>query len=268
MTQHNQTRWWGTFRLDQGQTARWQIGPLKLAIKRRPYEWQIAHEQDMSLDPDTGIWDWDPAAPDLDELNYAHTARFVFDQTHELLTVTPLLADRPMVTRPVQPLYVPADETTTIFVSSPLWVNLQVEDPPKKLHEIPIIRPSDTWFGPSTMEGELTYASRTNARLNLENIPIRSHRTITQILIQNRADSQLSIERLSLPVPYLSLFETEDGLLWTQAVTLERTRKTGLAAFQIETGPLAPAQSAKLISGPRQQPEQNMVIRAFGTIFR
>ena len=56
-----------------------------------------------------------------------------------------------------------------IYVSTPLWVRVDVHDPPQFLQEIPVIRPSDTWFGPSTREGELGYAGRTHGRLNFEN---------------------------------------------------------------------------------------------------
>jgi hypothetical protein len=117
------------------------------------------------------------------------------------------------------------------------------------------------------MEGELCYASRTYARLSLENIPTRSHRAVTKLSVHNQADSQLSVERLNLPVPYLSLFESRDGLLWTQAVTMIRTRDTGMAAFRVEKDPPAEAKDARPLSGPRLQPEQTMIIRAFGTFF-
>jgi hypothetical protein len=155
-----------------------------------------------------------------------------------------------------------------VFVSSPLWVRIEVGDPPVKLQEIPIVRPSDTWFGPTTMEGELCYASRTYARLNLENIPVRVHRAITQIIIDNKADTQLLVERLNLPVPFLSLFEASNGFLWTEAVAMIRTRDTGMAAFQIGKRPPEEASAAKLVSEPREKPDQNMVIRAFGALFR
>ena len=270
MSQSNkqsQSSWWGQFALDQGQTCQWDIGPLKLAVQRQPSEWQIAYEQDDLVDPETTEWNHNPTAPDISELNYKNTERYVTGQPGKTLKVIPILADRSLITRPLTPLYVPAGEKMPVFVSSPLWVRIEVGDPPEKLQEIALLRPSDTWFGPSTMEGELCYAGRTCARLNLENIPMRAHRAITKIIIDNKAGTQLLVERLNLPVPYLSLFESSDGLLWTEAVTMIRSRDTGMAAFQINNKPPKEAPKAKLISEPRETSDQNMVIRAFGALF-
>jgi hypothetical protein len=270
MTEKNQLRstWWGRYSFDEGQTVQWEIGPLKLAVQRQPNEWQITYEQNEVFDLETTAWNHNPTAPDIGELNYKNTERYATGQPGKTLWVMPMLADRPIITRPLTPLYVPVGEKTTIFVSSPLWVRIDVGDPPVKLQEVPLLRPSDTWFGPSTMEGELCYASRTYARLNLDNIPTRAHRAITQIIIENKAGTQLLVERLSLPVPYLSLFEASNGLLWTETVTMIRTRDTGMATFQTGKKPPKEAPKAKLVSEPREKPGQNMVIRAFGALFR
>ncbi len=263
----DQVRWWGKFEVAQGQTCRWRIGPLQLAIHSQPNEWEIAYEQDDAVDPETTVWSYDPAAPEISDLAYKNTVRYATGQSDQTLILTPFLADRPVITRPLTPLYVPAGEQTMIFVSSPLWMGIEVGDPLLKLQELPILRPSDTWFGASTMEGELCYASRTYARLHLENIPVRAHRAITQIIIDNKTSTQLQIERLNLPVPYLSLFATPGGLLWTENVTMIRTRDTGMATFQIDPNPPEQAPEAKLINTPRETPGKNMVIRAFGVIF-
>lgn len=262
-----QSMWWGQLSLESGQTAQWQIGSLSLAVQRFPNEWRIAYDRDESASPDVDTWTRTLPGPDIDQLDFPTIERYAFSQTDQVLGLMPILADRPVITRPLMPLVVPAKEEATVFVSSPLWVCIEVGDPPKRLQEIPILHSSDTWFGPSTMEGELCYASRTCARLSLENIPIRSHRAVTKVSVHNQADSQLSVERLNLPVPYLSLFESRDGLLWTQAVTMMRTQDTEMATFQVEKDPPAEAKDARPLRGPRQLPEQSMIIRAFGTIF-
>ena len=268
--ENNQLRatWWGPYSLDDGQTIQWEIGPLRLAIQRRLNEWHIAYEQRDVIDPETSEWSHIPAAPDIIKFDYANTERHVVSQTNEKLWIRPVLADRPIIIRPLMPLYVPTAEEITIFASSPLWMSIEVGDPPKKLQEIPIQRPSDTWFGPSTMEGELCYASRTHGRLRLEQIPTRAHRAITQLTVRNQASSSLLVERFSLPVPYLTLFETADSVLWTQSVVMERTRDAGLAAFHVEPDPSEQAGETRSLGEPRQQPTQSMIIRAFGVLFR
>jgi hypothetical protein len=269
MVQNNSaaSTWWGQFQMNTGQTMRWQIGPLMLAMQRLPNEWQLAYQQDDVIDPTTDEWDWKITNTGIDELDYGTVERYIVEPTEESLHVMPALADRPIITRPLQPFFVLPGDRTIIFVSSPLWVRIATGDPLQQLQEVPIHRPSDTWFGPSTMEGELCYAGRTHANLNFENVPLHAHRAITQIVIHNQADTQLHIERLSLPVPYLSLFESTDDILWTEAVTMVRTRETDMATFQVEKDPPTAAIEAQRIFEPRQQPTHNMVIRAFGVLF-
>jgi hypothetical protein len=269
MVSNNQGRsnWWGQYSLDVNQIALWEIGPLKLSIQRQTDEWQIAYEPMPDIDPDTTNWQFQPSTPDIGTLDYTNSARYASGETDEAMWLRPLLADRALVARPVTPLYVPAGETAIIFVRSPLWLRIEVGDPLVSLQEVPILRPSDTWFGPTTMEGELCYASQTYARFNLENLPIGPHHAVTQVTIKNRANTQLRVERLKLPVPYLALFEAFDGHLWTQDVTMTRSRDTGMADFQIEKGPPDQAGAEKLISEARQATSITKAVYAFGALF-
>ena len=134
--------------------------------------------------------------------------------------------------------------------------------------EFPIQRPSDTWFGPSTLEGETCYAIRTHSRLNLENLSLHPYRALTQIDIDNRAEAPLHVERLNLPVPYLSLFVNPEGILWTEAVTMTQKDDASLAEFEIQEGPPVVSGGAELLSPSRENPQKNMLIRAFGILAR
>lgn len=267
LNHHPQAGWWGKFSADIGQTLQWEIGPLNLAVCRLAHEWQIAYEKKDLVFDETNSWQHNPAASDLDTQDYAQIERHTFDETDELLTVMPALADRPVIIRPLTPFYVTPTQEAVIYVSTPLWVRIDVHNPPQFLQEIPVIRPSDTWFGPSTREGELGYASRTHGRLNFENVAIQAYRATTQVIIRNRAVSSLLVERLSLPVPYLALFESAEGQLWTQTVIMTSTRETGMANFDISPNPPEQAGSVNKIGEPRQQSTHNMVIRAFGALF-
>ena len=263
----SQSIWWGQFQLENNQTVNWVIGPLKLAVKRLVSEWLIAYERTEQFDPEMTGWSLDQAAPDINELNYQTMERYVFDQASDTLQIVPALPDRPLITRPITPLYVPANGSSTVYVSSPLWLRLEINEPPIELQDLPVFRPPDTWFGPSTMEGQLCYASRTFARLNLENVPISPMRAITRVVINNQDSTKLLVEKLNLPVPYLALFEGGDGRLWTPTVTMVPTRDAGMATIEVDTAPPKQVQETKVLSSPRQQSEKSMVIRAFGALF-
>ncbi len=257
--------WWGDFTFEIGATALWEISSLRIAVQRLPAEWLVAHEQ-IEVVEDSPGWHFSYINSNLKDGEWANISRFVSQSTTEQLTVRPALADRSVVSRPFTPFTVQADEEVTIFVGTPLWFTLRIGSQEESIFEIPIRRPSDTWFGPSTLEGELCYASRTYGRLNLENITDNPRWAHTQLHIVNRSEAPLLVARISLPVLFLSLFATADGVLWTEAVKMAEERKTSLAEFGIEDGPPQVASRAQLVAPPRKHPQKGMLVRAFSVL--
>ena len=193
--------------------------------------------------------------------------RHVFRETEPRLRLSPALADRPVVTSPEMPLYVLPGEAATLFVGSPLWVCILVHESRQAIGEFPIRRPSDTWFGPSTREGEICYATRSQAALDPDDLPLLPRRAVTPVRIRNLASSALRIERLKLPVPSLALYETESERLWTDSVTMTRDADGEMARLEID-GPPSDVGITRRIQAPRQRPEKAALIRAFSSLFR
>jgi hypothetical protein len=261
--------WWGRRRVPAGTAGLWRIGPLSLWVQRLDGEWRVAHETgddplDMSLEEDL-------PADVGDLLQKEGVGRFVTAGKSEEVVLSPALADRSVVTSSEQPLSVPPGEEVTVYVSSPLWVRIEAGKPAKLLCEIPVFRPSDTWFGPDTTEGELCYASRTFHRVRLGDIPVRPHRATTAIKIRNRAKSMLALERMQVPVTHLALYRAGDGRLWTQDVLFERAGEDDFVALRLGgRGKPAAAGSGEVrqIAGPRVQASGNIVVRAFTSLFK
>lgn len=257
--------WHGQFELPEGSAGRWRIGPLSLWIQHLQGEWRIARETAEDA-LDGGLELEIPTTVD-DLLAKEMVDRFGMSADSKVLEVAPATADRPVVARPEKPFYLPKGEQVTVFVGSPLWVKISVGSPPILLLDQPIFRPSDTWFGPTTMEGELCYGSRTYLNLNLESVPRRPHRALTVVTIQNRSDTQLNIESLKLPVTRLTLYRGTDGQLWTQDVTFERDRDGDFAALRIKNRAPSRARDAAPVAEPREHGEENVVMRTFSEIF-
>jgi hypothetical protein len=242
---------------------------LTLWIQRLEGEWRIAHE--TGSDPLDVSLEEDLPADVGDLLLKEGVARFVTAGKSEEVVISAALADRSVVTSSEQPLSVPSGEEVTVYVSSPLWVRIETGKPAKLLCEIPVFRPSDTWFGPDTTEGELCYASRTFHRVRLEDIPVRPHRATTAVKIKNRAKSMLALERMQVPVTHLALYRAGDGRLWTQDVLFERAGEDDFVALRLGgRGKPAAAGSGevKQIAGPRVQASGNIVVRAFTSLFK
>lgn len=136
----------------------------------------------------------------------------------DAIVLRPMLADREIVTRPEIPVTVPADDFVDLFVSTPIWVRIELPRPQRLLLELPTKRPVDTWLGPNTLQGYAAYASRTAARVMLGHLPMRAHRAVTRVSMRNRAAESRRLARLSVPVPSLRLYCVESGDFWTQPV--------------------------------------------------
>jgi hypothetical protein len=261
------TPWWGKFSIPENTTAYWRVGPLEMWITRTAKEWRIGTVgHDDVTDPALVVNNLDESSqPQPNEL--VDWQRLGFRQTTETIVLIPLLAARPLVVKPETKFVLPQKEETTLYISSPLWIQFELGQPPSKVLEKVIFRPSDTWFGPSTMDGEICYASRTRARLRLEELDVLPHRAISAFHIKNRAKSKLVLDRLKLPMPNLSVYSAADGRLWTEAVTLDRREDGDLAELQLGKGPPPEVRPAGLLQGPRSKPEKGLLIRAFGELF-
>ncbi len=257
--------WWGSFSLEIGQTARWRIGPLDLWVQRHANEWRLVHES--SGDPlDESLVRTIPAT-DVDPDRFEDVQRFAMSGTGSRLTLKPALADRPVISRPSTPFHLPAGEEATVFVSTPVWLGFRVGDGDGKLlRELAVARPSDTWFGPNTREGELCYTSRTYFVLDRDNLPGLPHRATTAVRILNRADEELTVDRMRLPAPQLGLYATPSGQLWSQDVTYERTEGDD-AELRVRSKRPRSVADASLVAEPRVPVRGNLVVRAFSSLF-
>ncbi|WP_018937546.1 MULTISPECIES: hypothetical protein [unclassified Thioalkalivibrio] len=256
--------WWGRRALASGQHGRWSIGPLDLWLLHGEQEWQMVLERprdpaDATLAIDVPCADAFPA--DANDL-----LRFAGSPADSVPELRVALADRPMVSRPQNPFYVPARGQVTLYLSSPAWVQLHLGE--AMVQEFPVYTPSDTWFGPNTVNGELCYATRTQARLDLADVPMRPHRVITPLTIENKASDALFLERVNLPVPRLPVFADEHHRLWTPAVRMEREEDRDMADMKIDSGPPGVAGGAQRIAEPRQAGGRHLMVRAFTALFQ
>jgi len=264
MTKHIEP-WWGEFSLATGEAASWSIGPARLWIEHHAREWQLAYCVSPDVADTTSRVDLHlplgQAGAD------ATVTRYGLADGSAQLNVMPILADRPIVSRPEIPLFVLPQQTLTLYVSSPLWLQVRAGAQQQLLQDIPILRPSDTWSGPLTRSGGLCYASSTMARTDLENFPFSPLRAITPIHLSSRAEQSVLVERLSLPVPYLSLYQAADGTLWTEAVELECRSASELALVQLNTEAPPEAGAAVRLSAARSKADRGLLSKAFGSLF-
>ena len=268
--------WWGTASLEMDTGGEWHVGPSTLWVYRSSHDWRVIVRP--STDPKTA----DPMAqrsgrqvpvdeetmtavlePEDDELV---TQRFSVQATDETIALRPALADRPVVVRPEHPLSVLPDEAVTLYLSTPIWVRLELVESERRLTEVPSHRMSDTWFGPSTLEGTLCYATRTAGRLRLDRLPLRLHRALTPLTVENRTAEPLALERIQLPVPHLSVYGTPDDVLWTDPVRMTHRSVDEGAAIDIQEGPPPDRAGADRLQDPREERKHGLFTSTFSAV--
>lgn len=258
--------WNRSYPIADGKPSFWQIGPLQLWSCRLTGELRLASNREEDSIDETLIIE--VPSDRCEPPEGAKVRRISFQQPPDSLELVPALADRPLVVGAEDLLIIPPQEETTLFVSTPLWVRVVAGGASAALLDQPTHRPSDTWFGPSTMTGELCYATRTCMQMNLEKLPARPGRAISVVQVKNQAKSDLKLEKLRLPALEMSTYVTEDGHFWTDSVTLERQEDGESATARLSKGPPWQAPYAKLAAEPRSASSGGLLTRAFGSLLR
>jgi hypothetical protein len=216
---HLPTRpWWGEYQFDLNHPRAWQFGSLLVRITRSMQEWRLEYYRPQVQ------FDYEQQWHELDDTDFAFPQsvkieRYMFKITQEKLSLIPRLADRSVVIKPVDPIYIPAGQRGTLYISTPLWIAGYVEGQREPIFDIPVILPKDTWFGPNHRTGEICYATSVDGRTDLQQLRPRAFRAVTPIEFHNVSNLQLRFDKMNVPVPALPLFFSESThRLWTSQI--------------------------------------------------
>jgi len=211
-------RWWGEQIFEINQSKAWQFGSLLFRLTRGIQEWRLEYYRPVVQ------YDYEQQWHQIDDPNFAfpapvHIERYMFKSTQNKLQLMPRLANRSVVIKPVDPIYIPAGQRGTLYISTPLWIAGFVEGQREPIFDLPVILPKDTWFGPNHRSGEICYATAVDGRTELKQLHPRAFRAVTPIEFHNTSNQQLRFDRMNVPVPALPLFYSEStGRLWTSQI--------------------------------------------------
>ncbi|MCA9568841.1 MAG: hypothetical protein KC656_13410 [Myxococcales bacterium] len=178
------------------------------------------------------------------------------------ITLSVRAADKSVIVRPAEPLAVLGGASTVVYVSTPAWIGLRQGGPP--FFEVPVHRPSNTWFGETTQQGELAYATRSRARTDLAALKLRPGRVHTRITLHNGLADPWEVVRMKVPCPHLPLFAVGEGL-WTASLRIART-SDGEIDMTLENGPPNELGKASRLADPRDPGTPKLLVRALGTL--
>ncbi len=259
--------WWGQYQIPVEAARYWRIGALELFVIRKEDGWLVQsfeHRPDENEIPPLEIGRdiaWMPENTSSDVVHYK------VPEDADVLTLVPRLADRAVVSRPRMPFNVGPGAIVTVYVGTPLWVELRSGNEQVLLCELPLMRPPQTWFGGSTYEGELCYAGRTRCRTHAEEVPVRPWRAISPLRLENRGKDGWLLDRLALPVPQLPLFASADGRLCTSSLSTTRNAEGELGDIRIGSSePVEPGPWTEL-GKPRRAGSSSILGRFYGKLF-
>jgi hypothetical protein len=254
--------WWGRWELADGEGGIWHVGPLALAVERRPQRWRIGWERDRPRR--------DPAAPDIrvpvaatDLPPLVEAARFATRDGATAVRLEPALPDRALVAWPETTLHVLGGEPVSLYVPVPLSVSVLAGD--RQLMEIASRQLRETWLGSSTVRGQLCWAAPNPAHLRASQTVQGDSLAGVRVDLLNRASTPLLVERVSVPVTNLRLWwQPEHGLV-ADTVAVQRDADGDLASLRIAEQP--PSPDAVLVA-PARQPEPRLgLVRALEALF-
>lgn len=250
---------WTSHHIPHMGIGHWKIGPLELWIRRYENEWRIysrSLENPSLKDIAVQIPSPENHPPNINVL------RFGVQETTDTLTFQPVLADRPIVVRPEKPFHLPKKEEVSIYVMHSVWLRINFGKQQVMLTTLPIYRPSDTWFGPSTIDGELCYSARSKAKIRFNDLELYPYRAVTKIQLQNKSSQDLFLERIKVPLPSLSLYLSENQVFFTDSMIYSKQPDAKEVNITYNPPPQDVSGQCILIHKPTQRSEQNFVSKA------
>ena len=176
------------------------------------------------------------------------------DAPHHL-RLLPVLPDRPLVVKPEHPFTLLRRASARIYMRIPTWIRVEAVEErdggASVLAEIPTVHLSDTWWG-DFQEGELAYWLTTQGRREFTPDLFKAHFVMSAVQLDNRSDDDLRVEKLSLRVEHLSIYE-KDGWLWAEEVRVDYHGEDDGSEVHMDDEPPREAAGARELTPARAQ---------------
>ena len=241
----------------RGETQRLQVGPLTLWLRGAGDEIWITFVRSIGArpfvaetPPDEAVW-----------------SRWALPGGAGHLHVAPAFPERPLVVKSEHPFTLMRRASVRIYGRVPVWVRVEmVTDPDGKralLTEIPTVALSETWWG-DFRDGELAYWLVATGRRELTPDLFEDHTVLSTVQLDNVSEDDLQVEKLSLRVEHLSIFE-KDGWLWAEEVRVEYLGEDEGTEIHMDDLPPREAAGAREIS-PARHRSRSLRARTFARL--
>jgi hypothetical protein len=198
-TEDDYAPWWGSFSVAEEQSRYAKIGNVVLCIDHFNEQWNIASYRDEKKQQSKTI--------------AAHIMQGE-------IVLKPALPNRALLFKLERPLFLPAKSNMNLYTSTPVFIRVEIGTPPIPLEEIPSEILCETWFGDTTLDGEICFAASTFASPRLEELARDVTHVITPIAVVNHSNENVLLKQVQIPCPTLSVFNDSQNRLWTEQLNL------------------------------------------------
>ena len=191
--------------------------------------------------------------------------RWTLKNKENVIRILPALPDRPVVVKPENKFTLLKNSEAKIYVRVPLWIRIELGQKSfQNLFEIPTVILSNTWFG-NFFEGELSYWISSGAKRDFSIDKDKSYLAICPIKLVNKANEDLSVEKIGLRVVNLNLYK-DGNQIWSDQTKVIFTGS--LEQSEIEVAGKAPqeAPNSKLIMKARQEHKNSFSAKTFSSL--
>lgn len=269
MSQHyfeTQPQYWGEFGFLPKDRLQLQCADLLLDLACGDKDWLLQYE--LKTTNEEGEACLNLMSTDVAGWNLANQQRFVSKQPPQKITLHPTMPDRQIVCRPTITVVLLPKEEISLYVGIPLWLQLSINRIKNPLLDVPTERISDTWFGPNSRQGIMSYALRTCEQLDIQPSCKHGARATIEIKIKNHSDEMLVLDKVSVPAPNLGLYVDEAGRFWTRRITMirEQDENATLTIDNAMSCGLA-SKDLTLVTEPRDDLGKGKITKALWALF-
>ncbi|MBN2655661.1 MAG: hypothetical protein JXR86_01270 [Spirochaetales bacterium] len=232
---------WGNQDLSGGEIALYSDGDLILLIKRDHEE--ILIESGAEGDGEV-------------------ISRFIAGKDAPIV-LEPALPDLPLVIKPEMPLSVLPGLTFHCFVEVPLVFSIGTVKGKELygLREVPVRNLSRSWFG-DPWNGEVSYCLESPLHTSPENYMLNETSIYCPMHISNRSSQILSLDRMLLRVPYLSIYQGKKRL-YSNGTRISFRGQDQISQVSFYKSPPDLDGPLKQVASPRQTDEARLLTKSF-----
>lgn len=249
---------WGSHRIPEDSASTFSVGRLELHVRRRGREWLFAL---TSREPEeAGLSEPNAAeTPNAGEAEHVEPvfSRYVAADSSPLLSLTPVMPDRPVVARAQTPVTLGPGVEARFYAEIPVWVRGTVGgDERRILFDTSIRQLSNTWFG-GVLTGRLCYSLDRSFVFSQSELEVNEDAAVCTLRYRNQSRTPFSSGKVAIFADLLRVYRARGGL-WTNEAVATVLGPEQLNLSVAETLPF-PKAELEALGAPRVQAAESIV---------